>query len=106
FELEPVQGGSSTSSSPMDLNSVSNEFSYIGKITPASSNASDYLNCNQISNWPRNHSLAVPIKVPHHPLNYRMAAAIVIRVVSRQSKMTVRYWMKPLTAPSGGKRWS
>ncbi|GBM84994.1 hypothetical protein AVEN_180100-1, partial [Araneus ventricosus] len=48
----------------------------------------------------------VPIKVPHHPLNYRMAAAIVIRVVSRQSKMTVRYWMKPLTAPSGGKRWS
>ncbi|GBN46652.1 hypothetical protein AVEN_203993-1 [Araneus ventricosus] len=35
-----------------------------------------------------------------------MAAAIFIRVVSRHGKATMRYWMKPLTAPSGAKRWS
>ncbi|GBN43055.1 hypothetical protein AVEN_106008-1 [Araneus ventricosus] len=31
-----------------------------------------------------------------------MAAAIFIRVVSRHGKVTMRYWMKPLTAPPGG----
>ncbi|GBM81815.1 hypothetical protein AVEN_12921-1 [Araneus ventricosus] len=45
-------------------------------------------------------------KVPYHPFNYRMAAAIFIRVVSRYDKVTMLYWMKPLTAPRGGKRWS
>ncbi|GBM81860.1 hypothetical protein AVEN_219818-1 [Araneus ventricosus] len=34
-----------------------------------------------------------------------MAAAIFIRVVSRYGKVTMCYWMKPLTAPPGGKRW-
>ncbi|GBM27649.1 hypothetical protein AVEN_49953-1 [Araneus ventricosus] len=48
----------------------------------------------------------VPTKVPYHPFNYRMAAAIFIRVVSRHDKVTMRYCMKPLTAPPGGKRWS
>ncbi|GBM48775.1 hypothetical protein AVEN_24961-1 [Araneus ventricosus] len=48
----------------------------------------------------------VPTKVPYHPFNYRMAAAIFIRVVSRHGEVTMRYWMKPLTAPPGGKRWS
>ncbi|GBN09923.1 hypothetical protein AVEN_216279-1 [Araneus ventricosus] len=48
----------------------------------------------------------VPTKVPYHPFNYRMAAAIFIRVVSRYGKVTMRYWMKPLTTPPGGKRWS
>ncbi|GBO32859.1 hypothetical protein AVEN_5014-1, partial [Araneus ventricosus] len=47
----------------------------------------------------------VPTKVPYHPFNYRMAAAIFIRVVSRHGILTMRYWMKPLTAPPGGKRW-
>ncbi|GBM49427.1 Zinc transporter ZIP12 [Araneus ventricosus] len=32
-----------------------------------------------------------------------MAAAIFIRVVSRYGKVTMRYWMKPLTASPGGK---
>ncbi|GBM97512.1 hypothetical protein AVEN_171583-1 [Araneus ventricosus] len=32
-----------------------------------------------------------------------MAAAIFVRVVSRYGKVTMRYWMKPLTAPPGGK---
>ncbi|GBL77460.1 hypothetical protein AVEN_41848-1 [Araneus ventricosus] len=49
---------------------------------------------------------AVPTKVPYHPFNYQMVAAIFIRVVSRHGKVTMRYWMKPLTAPPGGKRWS
>ncbi|GBM27150.1 hypothetical protein AVEN_207485-1 [Araneus ventricosus] len=48
----------------------------------------------------------VPTKVPYHPFNYRKAAAIFIRVVLRHGKVTMRYWMKPLTAPPGGKRWS
>ncbi|GBM44218.1 hypothetical protein AVEN_15557-1 [Araneus ventricosus] len=48
----------------------------------------------------------VPTKVPYHPFNYRMATAISIRVVSRHGKVTMRYWMKPLTAPPGGKRRS
>ncbi|GBN39462.1 hypothetical protein AVEN_189153-1 [Araneus ventricosus] len=48
----------------------------------------------------------VTTKVPHHPFNHRMSAAIVIRVVSRYGKVTLLYWMKPLTAPPGGKRWS
>ncbi|GBN38854.1 hypothetical protein AVEN_137852-1, partial [Araneus ventricosus] len=48
----------------------------------------------------------VPSKVPYLPFNYRMAAAIFMRVVSRYGKVTLRYWMKPLTAPPGGKRWS
>ncbi|GBN26113.1 hypothetical protein AVEN_149157-1 [Araneus ventricosus] len=43
----------------------------------------------------------LPTKVPYHPFNYRMAAAIFIRVVSRHGKVTMRYWMKPLTAPPG-----
>ncbi|GBN87997.1 hypothetical protein AVEN_274566-1 [Araneus ventricosus] len=45
----------------------------------------------------------LPTKVPYHPFNYRMAAAIFIRVVSRHGKVTRRYWMKPLTAPPGVK---
>ncbi|GBM07114.1 hypothetical protein AVEN_177078-1 [Araneus ventricosus] len=45
-------------------------------------------------------------KVPYHPFNYRMAAAIFIRVMYRYGKVTMRYWMKPFTAPPGGKRWS
>ncbi|GBM06607.1 hypothetical protein AVEN_140998-1, partial [Araneus ventricosus] len=45
-------------------------------------------------------------KVPYHPFNYQMAAAIFIRVMSRHGKVTMRYWMKPLTASPGGKRWS
>ncbi|GBL86199.1 hypothetical protein AVEN_135116-1 [Araneus ventricosus] len=48
----------------------------------------------------------MPTQVPYHPFNYRMAAAIFIRVVSRYDKVTMRYWMKPLTAPPGGKWWS
>ncbi|GBM57857.1 hypothetical protein AVEN_258511-1 [Araneus ventricosus] len=48
----------------------------------------------------------VPTKVPYHPFNYRMAAAIFIRMVSRHGKVTMRYWMKPPTAPPGEKRWS
>ncbi|GBN41450.1 hypothetical protein AVEN_30096-1, partial [Araneus ventricosus] len=52
------------------------------------------------------HLYIVPTKVPYHPLNYRIAAAIGIRVVSRYGKVSMRYWMKPLTAPPGGKRWS
>ncbi|GBM10220.1 hypothetical protein AVEN_177489-1 [Araneus ventricosus] len=43
-------------------------------------------------------------KVPYNPFNYRMAAAVFIRVVSRHGRVTMRYWMKPLTAPPGGKR--
>ncbi|GBL77956.1 Tissue factor pathway inhibitor [Araneus ventricosus] len=52
------------------------------------------------------YSMEVPTQVPYHPFNYRMAAAIFIRVLSRYGKVTIRYWMKPLTAPPGGKRWS
>ncbi|GBL92176.1 hypothetical protein AVEN_91517-1 [Araneus ventricosus] len=33
-----------------------------------------------------------------------MAGAIFIRVVSRYGKVIMSYWMKPLTAPPGGKR--
>ncbi|GBO01701.1 hypothetical protein AVEN_104731-1 [Araneus ventricosus] len=44
----------------------------------------------------------VPTEVPYHPFNYRTAAAIFIRVVSRYGKVTMRYGMKPLTAPPGG----
>ncbi|GBM71717.1 hypothetical protein AVEN_83478-1 [Araneus ventricosus] len=47
----------------------------------------------------------MPIQVPYHPFNFRMAAAIFIRVVSRHGKVPVRYCVKPLTAPAGGKRW-
>ncbi|GBO34074.1 hypothetical protein AVEN_158675-1, partial [Araneus ventricosus] len=45
---------------------------------------------------------------PYHPFNYRMAADIFIKVVSKYGKVTMRYWMKPLTAPAppGVKRWS
>ncbi|GBN81076.1 hypothetical protein AVEN_187167-1 [Araneus ventricosus] len=42
---------------------------------------------------------SVHTKVPYHPFNYRMAAAIFIRVVSRYDKVTMRCWMKPPTAP-------
>ncbi|GBL92041.1 hypothetical protein AVEN_102593-1 [Araneus ventricosus] len=52
------------------------------------------------------HNSTVPTKVSYRPFNYRMAAAIFIRVVSRHGKVTIRYWMKSLTAPPGGKRWS
>ncbi|GBN68101.1 hypothetical protein AVEN_213386-1 [Araneus ventricosus] len=45
-------------------------------------------------------------KLPYHTFKYRMAAAIFIRVVSRRGKLIMRYWMKPFTAPPGGKRWS
>ncbi|GBN60069.1 hypothetical protein AVEN_10094-1 [Araneus ventricosus] len=48
----------------------------------------------------------VPTKDPYHPFNYPMAAAIFIRVVSRHGTVTMWYWMKPLTAPPGGKRWT
>ncbi|GBO15169.1 hypothetical protein AVEN_242920-1 [Araneus ventricosus] len=48
----------------------------------------------------------LPTEVPCHSFNYRMAAAIFIKVVSRYGKVTMRYWMKPLTAPPGVKRWS
>ncbi|GBO36570.1 hypothetical protein AVEN_120506-1 [Araneus ventricosus] len=51
----------------------------------------------------RHASRGVPIEVPYNPFNYRMAAAIFIRVVSKHGKLTMRYWMKPLTAPPGGK---
>ncbi|GBM07830.1 hypothetical protein AVEN_33109-1 [Araneus ventricosus] len=47
-----------------------------------------------------------PTKVPYHPFNYQMAAVIFMRVVSRYGTVTMRCWMKPLTAPPGGKRWS
>ncbi|GBN38724.1 hypothetical protein AVEN_13923-1 [Araneus ventricosus] len=50
-------------------------------------------------------SYSVPTKVPYHPFNYRVAAAIFIRVVSSYGEVTMRYWMKPLAAPPGGKRW-
>ncbi|GBL73014.1 hypothetical protein AVEN_128182-1 [Araneus ventricosus] len=53
-----------------------------------------------------NKAYRVPTKVPYQPFNYRMAAAIFIRVVSRYGKVTMRYWMKTLTEPTGGKRWS
>ncbi|GBN49290.1 hypothetical protein AVEN_62957-1 [Araneus ventricosus] len=62
--------------------------------------------------WPLIHVLMVggiyrvPTKVPYHPFNFRMAATIFMRVVSRHGKVTMSYWMKPLTAPPGGKRWS
>ncbi|GBM94891.1 hypothetical protein AVEN_118189-1 [Araneus ventricosus] len=46
-------------------------------------------------------NLGVPTEVPYHPFNYRMAAAIFIRVVSKHGKVSMRYWMKPLTAPPG-----
>ncbi|GBM90575.1 hypothetical protein AVEN_81558-1 [Araneus ventricosus] len=36
----------------------------------------------------------VPTQVPYHPFNYRMAAAIFIRVMSRHGRVTMRYWMK------------
>ncbi|GBM95462.1 hypothetical protein AVEN_55007-1 [Araneus ventricosus] len=49
---------------------------------------------------------SVPTKVPYLPFNYRMAAAILIRVTSRFGKVTMCYWMKRLTAPPGGKRWN
>ncbi|GBM30859.1 hypothetical protein AVEN_261952-1 [Araneus ventricosus] len=45
----------------------------------------------------------VPTKVPYHPFNYRIATAIFIRVVSRNGKVTILYWMKPITVPTGGK---
>ncbi|GBN03891.1 hypothetical protein AVEN_132944-1 [Araneus ventricosus] len=48
----------------------------------------------------------LPTRVPYHPFNYRMAAGVFIRVVSKYGKVTMRYWIKPLTAPPGGKRWS
>ncbi|GBO03950.1 hypothetical protein AVEN_220160-1 [Araneus ventricosus] len=55
----------------------------------------------------RSHAVyKVPTKVPYHPFNYRMATALFLRVVSRHGKVTMRYWMKPLTTPPGGKRWS
>ncbi|GBO42469.1 hypothetical protein AVEN_156657-1 [Araneus ventricosus] len=43
---------------------------------------------------------------PYHPFNYRMSAAIFIRVMSRHGQVTMHHWMKPLTAPPGGKEWS
>ncbi|GBM82702.1 hypothetical protein AVEN_215382-1 [Araneus ventricosus] len=48
----------------------------------------------------------VPNQVPYYPLSYRMDAAIFIRVVSRYGKVIMCYWMKALSAPPGGKRWS
>ncbi|GBL88130.1 hypothetical protein AVEN_117737-1 [Araneus ventricosus] len=48
----------------------------------------------------------VSTQVPYHPLKYLMAAAIFIRMMSRFGKVTMRYWIKPLTAPPGGEGWS
>ena len=45
----------------------------------------------------------MPIKVPCYPLNFTMVAAIFINVVSRYSKLDMRYQMRPLTASPGGK---
>ena len=42
-------------------------------------------------------------KVPCHPLNFGTAFAIFINVVSRYSKLAMRYLIKPLTAPPCGK---
>ena len=47
-----------------------------------------------------------PTKVPCHPLKFGTIAAIFINVVFRYSKMDMRYRMRPLTAPLGGKLWS
>ncbi|GBL75272.1 hypothetical protein AVEN_194498-1 [Araneus ventricosus] len=38
---------------------------------------------------------------PLHPLNFRMTAAIVMKVVSRYSKIAMHYCMRLLTAPPG-----
>ena len=42
-------------------------------------------------------------KVLCHPLNFGTAFAIFINVVSRYSIFDMRYRMRPLTAPPGGK---
>ncbi|GBL79739.1 hypothetical protein AVEN_18260-1 [Araneus ventricosus] len=48
------------------------------------------------------HIYRAPTKVSYHSFNYGIAGAIFIRVVSKYGKVTMRYWMKPLTAPPGG----
>ncbi|GBN93778.1 hypothetical protein AVEN_230324-1 [Araneus ventricosus] len=48
----------------------------------------------------------MPAQVPYHPFNYRMVAAIFIRMVTRHCELNMRFWMKPLTEPPGGKRRS
>ena len=45
----------------------------------------------------------MPTKVPCHPLNFGTVVAIFINVVARYSKLDMRYRMRPLTAPPGGK---
>ena len=43
----------------------------------------------------------MPTKVPRHPLNFGLVAAIFINVVSRYSKLDMRYRMRLLIAPPG-----
>ncbi|GBN66110.1 hypothetical protein AVEN_264500-1 [Araneus ventricosus] len=43
-------------------------------------------------------------EAPYYPSNNPIAAAIFIRVVTRHGEVTMRYWMKTLTAPPGGKQ--
>ena len=45
----------------------------------------------------------MPTKVPCHPLNFGAAFANFINVESTHSKLDMRYRMRPLTAPPGGK---
>ena len=42
-------------------------------------------------------------KVPHDALNFGKVDAIFINMVSRYSKLDMRYRMRPLTMPPGGK---
>ena len=46
---------------------------------------------------------SVPAKVRFHHDNFQTERAIVIKVVSRYHKVAMRYTMKPLTEPPGGK---
>ena len=48
----------------------------------------------------------MPTKVPCHPLNFGTVAATFINMVSRYSKLDMRYQMRPLTVPQDGKLWS
>ena len=45
----------------------------------------------------------MPTNVPCHPLNFGTVAVIFINLVSGYSKLDMRYKMRQLTEPPGGK---
>lgn len=61
---------------------------------------------HQLHQWLYKKIYKVSTKVQCTLINYRMATAILISIMSMYSKVAMHYAMRPLIAPPSGKEWS